>query len=175
MAGVTPSFDCSDVAGATSYQFQVATSLSFGGSTVVDGTSASSAYGPTSALVGDTVYYWHVRAANAAGSGPWSSYWTFTTAVAPPALVAPSDGANVSTRRPTESWGSVPRALLYQVQIATDSAFTNVVFTSETSSLTAQPYTDLQANRQHFWRVRTRGTMGGYTNWWSTSRSFTTP
>lgn len=62
-------FDWSDVAGASSYRFQLSNSATFG-STVVDQTVSNSQYAYTSNLSG--TYYWRT----AVSGGAWSSVWT---------------------------------------------------------------------------------------------------
>ena len=64
----TPTFTWSAVAGATSYDIQVATDPSFT-NIVASATGLTGAsYTPASALADDTVYYWQVTAANACGA-----------------------------------------------------------------------------------------------------------
>jgi hypothetical protein len=65
--------------GATSYEVQVAQTLSF-----ENPVGEASSWADTSASVGPllpgTAYFWHVRAGRQAATGDWSATWIFTTA-----------------------------------------------------------------------------------------------
>jgi hypothetical protein len=75
---VSPTLVWEETAGATSYQAQLNTTTNFSNSLFdrggIKGTSVS-----LSGLDYNTVYYWRVRASNAAGDGPWSDVRRFTT------------------------------------------------------------------------------------------------
>lgn len=76
---LTPTLQWSDSPGATSYQVQVATNTNFN-SPVVDHTTGVSEYEiPPGRLIGNTVYYWRVRAHNEGGYSDWSAVWHFQT------------------------------------------------------------------------------------------------
>jgi hypothetical protein len=84
---LTPLLDWNDVSGATSYRIQVATNTSFTSPAFdTSGITASQITVPAGKLNGSTLYYWRVNAANASGSGPWSSVWNFTTQSLVPSL-----------------------------------------------------------------------------------------
>ena len=70
-----------------------------------------------------------------------------------PALVSPADGALNQALRPAFQWtGS--GAETYTLQVATDAAFANVVYSTTVGGTSATPGSDLASNTQHFWRVR---------------------
>ncbi len=72
-------FDWTDSPEATSYWIQVATNLSFT-SNVVDQPVSASEYQVTSGiLIGNTQYFWRVRATNSGGSSAYTGAWAFTT------------------------------------------------------------------------------------------------
>ena len=64
--------------GATGYWLQMATDPSFVTIVISDSTIVSTGRG-VSGLPQNTQYYWRVSTRNAAGAGPFSSAWTFTT------------------------------------------------------------------------------------------------
>ena len=69
----------SSVSGATSYHVEVSAVSDFG-TTVIEKTVEKNAYSiEEEILFGDTVYYWRVRASNAAGTSDWSEVWNFRT------------------------------------------------------------------------------------------------
>ncbi|WP_456430098.1 fibronectin type III domain-containing protein [Rhodocaloribacter sp.] len=166
----------SAVDGATSYSVEVATDDAF--TNVV--ASADGAGGTTTTvgpLEEGTTYFWRVRGENDAGAGPWSSAFSFTTltSVTAPAavtLVAPEDGAMDVPTEVTLSWNAADGADTYDVQVATDDAFTGLV--SDETGLTATSLTvsGLANNTTYFWRVRAANTAGAGP--WSETRSFTT-
>jgi PKD repeat protein len=70
-----------------------------------------------------------------------------------PVTLTPANGATGVTRTPTLSWQTSTNATSYQLQVATDVAFTNVVrtySTTETSILVEQPLVD---GVTYYWRV----------------------
>ena len=75
----TPTFTWNALAGATSYDIQVAADPAF--NTIVASATglAGTSWTPGAALASDTVHYWRVRAANACG-GVWSAIWALRTA-----------------------------------------------------------------------------------------------
>jgi hypothetical protein len=72
-------FQWTDSPGAETYQIQVSTNLTFS-SLVIDEIVPISEF-PTSTgiLIGNTVYYWRVRATNSGGSSAYTGAWNFTT------------------------------------------------------------------------------------------------
>lgn len=76
-------------------------------------------------------------------------------------LTSPSDGAVDQSTTPTLQWQSDPFADTYNLGVATDAGFTNVVI-SETG-LTGTSYmvtTPLDAGTTYYWRVQGVGTCG---------------
>jgi len=74
-----------------------------------------------------------------------------TTAAVPVAPV----GVSRTSARPRFTWNAVPNAVTYELQIATDAAFANVVKTQ--TGITGTTYTTntaLLASTTYFWRVR---------------------
>jgi hypothetical protein len=67
--------------GATTYEVEVATNLSFGaGTTVFDQSGITGTTVSVGNLLGGLTYYWQVRALNNAGPGLWSGMYEFQTA-----------------------------------------------------------------------------------------------
>lgn len=81
-AGVStlPEFSWNEVDDAISYTLEVASDGGF--SAIVESVNlAGETYAADVALTYDTEYFWHVRASNAGGEGPWSETRTFRTSV----------------------------------------------------------------------------------------------
>ena len=75
---------------------------------------------------------------------------------AAPVLRVPADGATGVGSRPSLSWQAVPMAQTYTLEVATDPAFEQVVYSlgpPYNSGTTDQP-TPLAAETEHYWRVR---------------------
>ncbi len=155
---ITPSFDWSDVSGAASYRFQLSTSNSFN-TTIVDSLNVTqSQFNLPVSLLNSTTYYWRVAAKNTAGTGLYSSIFSFTTVLAPPVaptLVAPPNGSNGISTTDLFLWQGISGATLYNFQIATDVNFNNLVHNVNVNT-TLQIMTAgiLQPNTLYFWRVR---------------------
>jgi hypothetical protein len=84
----TPTFDWSDVPGATSYQLELATDNAFARVVLTKSSAESSvALSTAEALSYGTLYYWRVRGVNEAGPGRWSPVWSFTAKMNPPKVL----------------------------------------------------------------------------------------
>ena len=96
-------------------------------------------------------------------------------AAAPPApsLTSPANGATGVIQQPTFTWGAVSGATAYDLEVATDAAFTNVVLTE--TGLTGTSYTptsNLDYETTYYWHVKTVGDCSSSA--YSTTYSFTT-
>lgn len=145
--------DWGSVAGALTYQWQVAENNQF--VNAIFGTT-SSLTAPVNGLQNSTIYFWRVRANNGAGFSPWSTAFTFSTIAGsfntPPVLMSPSD---LSTGLPLSvnfSWGSVSGALSYEFALDSSNIFSNPF----TSTITAAGLnvSSLDYSTQYYWRVR---------------------
>ncbi|WP_166654430.1 pre-peptidase C-terminal domain-containing protein, partial [Tahibacter aquaticus] len=68
-------------------------------------------------------------------------------------LSAPANGATSVSTTPALSWAAIAGASSYRVQVATDSAFSNLVVNQVVSGTSFTPGTALANNTQYFWRV----------------------
>jgi hypothetical protein len=170
-----PTFDWSDVSGATSYRIQIFT----GATTVLDqsGISASQYTVVSAVLTYSTQYYWRVNATGPSGTSQWSTQYYFTTQDAPPAipvLVSPLNGATNVSLTPTLNWNPVSNAGFYRLQVSTSNTFSSTVI--DVTGLVNAGYAiqpgALVNGQQYYWRVNATNTGG--TSDWSTVWSFTT-
>lgn len=110
-------------------------------------------------------YRWKVRASNPAGTGPWSSEWTFTPSRAvvlagvPQPAWPPHDMINLPTVV-TVQWMPTEGALSYDLQVAQED-----VFIRRDADMTGveTPYSELGFlvyGYEYFWRVRSRNHAG---------------
>ncbi|MCH7812822.1 MAG: S8 family serine peptidase [Planctomycetes bacterium] len=77
----------------------------------------------------------------------------FTNVPGAVVLSSPLDGAVNVALVPTLFWSATAQAAAYDVELATDAAFTNVVFSTTTSDLSAELSPPLGPLTQYFWRV----------------------
>ncbi|MBS1513809.1 MAG: T9SS type A sorting domain-containing protein [Bacteroidetes bacterium] len=169
----SPAFDWFDVAGATSFRLQVSTNSGFAPVLYDSANISLSQLNFPAVLQNATTYYWRVSASNTAGTGQYSTSYSFTTSVAPPAaptLFSPSNGAIGISLTPTMAWVAVSGATGYSIQIATDLNFNNVVYNANSATnIHAIPSGTLILNTLYFWRVRASnaGGNGPYSAVWN--------
>src|SRR5581483_547239 len=193
-----PIFDWDNVTGASGYNIQVSKVDTF--ATLVLNVSISggsnSTYTPTANLPGGSQLWWRVRATGANGPSDWSSVWSISTSNGPPLLSAPTNTSVVTTTTPTLSWvvpSLAPGTTFdhYEVQVATDSAFTSP-FVDDISIVSASPgqFTNydyvspgvpgpLTPDTLYYWRVSffytytdASSTITTYQTAWSSTWSF---
>lgn len=82
-----------------------------------------------------------------------SSLYVFDGAPIAPSLTSPADEAVDVAQAPTLTWAAVPDATEYLVEIATDSAFTTVVYTATESTTSHDVSVNLADFTTHYWRV----------------------
>ncbi len=88
-------------------------------------------------------------------------------------LVAPVDGALNQNLRPDFQWAAATQADTYNLQVATDPAFGNLVIdVAGIVDINYSSVLDLQSNTEHFWRVQALNECGSSP--WSPVYSFTT-
>jgi hypothetical protein len=91
---------------------------------------------------------------------------------ASPDLLAPANAATDISINPLVSWNASSGATAYNVQLATDAAFSNIVSTKTGIATTSASFSGLTGNTTYYWRVN--ATNGGGSSSWSTVYSFTT-
>jgi len=124
----------------------------------------------------NTTYYWRVRATNSAGTGAFSSTWSFTTSNIPlippvPVLSSPVDSAVNISQWPTFVWSSSLGATKYFIQLSRTADFSLVVKNDSTLSTTYSLTDTLVKGTSYFWRVR--AVNANYSSAYSTSKMFT--
>lgn len=155
---------------ATSFNLQVATNTSFTNLPVSQIGLTSLSY-QTSLTPG--TYYWRVQPVNGIISGQWTGVWSFTitTVVIPipdiPTLSSPPDGF-WHTASPILVWNHAANVMSYNVQIATNADFTNIVVNQ--IGLIGLTYRTSLGASVYYWRVSATNNAG--TSGWSTIRSF---
>jgi V8-like Glu-specific endopeptidase len=181
---VRPTFDWDNATGANGYTIQASKNNSFTllvlSVNIVGGTN--SRYTPLINLPVNTTLYWRVRANGLNGPGLWSSpVWSFVTPNPPsvPLPTLPALNSLQTDYSPLLKWSkpiipTTPGAgvfAYYQVQVATDAAFTAVVRDVGTGLLTDyntpqwDVTPDLLPNTKYYWRVRAWDDLDHYSAW----------
>lgn len=80
-----------------------------------------------------------------------------------PSLTAPANGAGSISTTPTFTWTGDGQSDDYLIEIATDTAFSNVVLSATTTLTTYTAGTALQANTIYYWRVTPSNLCGAGT------------
>ncbi|MCD4748644.1 MAG: S8 family serine peptidase [Thermoanaerobaculales bacterium] len=75
-------------------------------------------------------------------------------------LTEPADGANGVAPAPILSWSEAPGAAGFTVEVATDSAMSNVVYSAFSQNAFHTPATALDSLTRYFWRVRSVNPCG---------------
>ena len=88
-----------------------------------------------------------------------------------PVLALPASGATTVDQTPTFTWNAAANALAYEIQIATDKNFSNVVSSAVVSALNFTPASNLNTGL-HYWRVRGLNSNAAF-GAFSTARTFT--
>lgn len=178
-----PFFDWEDsLNGAKSYTLQIGKDPNFT-TLALNITVKTSSLQTVKDLPRLTTLYWRVRATGSYGTGAWSPARTFATPNPPhvPVPKAPLTASIQTTYQPTLDWTDPPAdpgtytvTAGYQVQIASDSLFKNIVI--DQTDLTVSEFTPPAAlpAGKYYWRVRAYNTDGAYSNW-SVVYNFLTP
>lgn len=74
-------------------------------------------------------------------------------AAAKPGLLQPASGTTLADQTPTFTWSTAANAVAYEIQIATDKNFKDIVSSQIVSTLNFTPSSNLDV-RQYHWRVR---------------------
>jgi hypothetical protein len=172
---VVPTLTWGTVSGAATYRVQVSAVSNFSTLSVDDSTLTVGTKTVAAALSGNAVYYWRVYAANEGGISAWSTVFSFTTVPAAPAapiLTLPANAAINIALTPTLTWGTVPGAVTYRVQLSTSSAFGTTIADDSTLTAGSKAITGLANNTQYYWRANAKNAGG--TSAYSTVFSFLT-
>ncbi|NER12908.1 T9SS type B sorting domain-containing protein [Leptobacterium flavescens] len=83
----------------------------------------------------------------------------FSSSLADVTLTSPANGTTDAFLNQTLQWQADPFADEYDVQVATDAGFSNIV-ASETLITNSYVLSDLNGNTTYYWRVRSRNSCG---------------
>jgi len=119
-----------------------------------------------------TSYYWRVRSVHQGIAYEWSDTWSFTTIIEAPGiteLLSPANEAVEVSVSPQLNWAEADRAESFQLYIALDAEFSNLV--ADISGITELSYSPetLANNTDYYWRVRAvnEGGEGEWSEVWT--------
>ncbi|MCB2203790.1 hypothetical protein KQI65_03510 [bacterium] len=172
-----PRFRWIPFAGAVSYRLQVTSDPAMSFWTLDEQVVGVSSF-QSPELDRNTRYYWRVKAMRAdATESEWSVVWSFRTSgstLAAPVHEAPPDGALGQFETTSLSWYAAENASGYQLQVARDEQFTDLVLNE--SGLTGLSYTvaGLSHEDDYWWRLRSGNTGSAAYSDWSRPWKFST-
>jgi len=165
---LTPTFDWSDAADATSYTILVDNNSNFG-SPEVNQSPTASTYTPASSLASGT-YYWKVLSTNTNGSSSYSTTWSVTLGSAPaaPSLATPTDASTLYILKPVFDWNDVSGATSYTILADNNSNFGSPEIDQTLAASTYTPAADM-ALGTYYWKVLSTNSFGSsaYSGTWS--------
>ncbi|MFN8359741.1 MAG: fibronectin type III domain-containing protein [Candidatus Kapaibacterium sp.] len=168
---VNPLLNWNSSEGAVVYRVQVSTTADFTNLIMDNVASTSPVYIP--AMENFTTYYWRVNASNVSGTSAWSPVWSFRTVLASAELIAPNDKEIYIIIPAVLTWRGTSGIDRYQVQIATDEEFNNLVENSTDIRETIHQTANLDNNTLYYWRIKSFAPDGEASNW-SDVHQFTT-
>jgi hypothetical protein len=137
-------------------------------------------------LASDRTYFWRARAQDGANTGPYSAAVKFSVVtpieIGAPTLVSPANGATVDQNPPHLIFNNAPvsgpaGSVSYLIQVATDQAFTQIVFSEQgglgSNQTQVTPTASLLTSTTFYWRVR--ASAGDTTGPWSATGVFKVP
>ncbi len=162
-------FSWTPVTGATYYELILSKSSNFS-SYIANPKNLTSPNFAIFGLDNSTTYFWKVRAIVNGEVGEWSDMFAFLTPskIKGPTLVAPENDSYGHGTDITFYWKPIPDMDGYDLQVATDNTFTNVIATYVGIERTYQKVRDLMLNTTLYWRVRGyKGADNGeWSNYW---------
>ena len=157
--------------GASVYTVQVSTDPSFG-TTVFSKDIATDTVAKLGNLQLYTRYYWRVAGKSSKAQGPWSDVWSFYTKLKPVTLKSPAYGSIGQPNQVLLQWNLTEGANKYEVQIAKDSLFSQMVFEGLSDQNDRHLSKILENFTTYWWRIKALDDNGESD--WSVAWAFTT-
>ncbi|MEI6090660.1 MAG: T9SS type A sorting domain-containing protein [bacterium] len=160
------------IVGSTNYQIQVAEDENFD-KLVFEQNNYPDTTITTSKLNGLTKYYWRVKAFTKDNVSRWSEVWNFRTVMGPPKLIYPENNSIDKQLSEQFNWHKSAEALTYFIQVAKDSAFTDLFFEGSTGADTFKIIDNMLAETEYYWHVSSVNSEGtsDYSDIWTFSTS----
>ena len=167
---LTPTMTWSNTGGEY-YKIQISTNPTFAVITDSATLTVPQYVVPSGKLQTAYTYFWRVNATNSVGTSVWSAVWNFATYTGPPApsLISPSNGAIDVPITPLFDWSDISTAISYNIQVALDSNFSNIIIDANVTPSQYQVTGALNSGGHYFWRVRALNSNGSspWTSIWN--------
>ena len=122
-------------------------------------------------LTSNTDYYFRVNPKRIIFTGEYSNSANDRPFMIPPSHTSPANNSVSKTLTPTLTWSTASGGLIYYLQVASDSNFSNIVYSNSGVGYTSQtiPAANLQNSKKYFWhtRVTNFGNESPYSDFWS--------
>ena len=169
-----PNFNWSGIEGVLGYSVEI--SDASGVINTIQSSATSVQYPGSPDLAWDTDYSWRVWGTNAVGAqvGGFSETGNFhTPGFTAPGITAPV--GEVTSNRPQFQWEELTGSAGYQVQVASDDGFANLLWDAQVSATTTNYGGDdpLAYNQQYHWHIRGLDSEGAFLGQWSDIGAFT--
>lgn len=162
-------FSWTPVAGAQYYELILSKSSNFS-NYIANPKNLTSPNFAIFGLENSTTYFWKVRAIKDGEIGEWSDMFAFLTPskIKGPTLLAPENDSYGHGTDITFYWNPIADIDGYDLQVATDDLFTNVIANYVGIERTYQKVRDLMLNTTLYWRVRgfKNADTGEWSNFW---------
>ncbi|MBE2280665.1 MAG: hypothetical protein IAE91_09750 [Ignavibacteriaceae bacterium] len=149
------------------YRLQISTSPLFENDSLFVNLVTTDTTRTVNLFISQKTYYWRVSAANENGTGDWSAVFRFRTApVSVPGityLIEPENNAIGVAKPVTFKWRTNSLADFYSFIIASDSSFSNIVYSKIDIPDTFITVNNLQGMTKYYWKVSAYNSLGGNT------------
>jgi hypothetical protein len=175
---LNPVFEWATIAGATGYRFQIAYTDSFPVSDLIyQNLAISSTTDPSRTLSVNLQhhyrnYYWRVAANYGTCQSDWSDAFVFSSKQAIPTVTFPPENSNGIKTNTILSWSNTGPSSVYDVQLASDANFNNIIHNFVGLTSTTTSIDPLETNRDYFWKLQSR--VLSCASGWSATKKFKT-
>lgn len=167
-----PTFRWQNFGADSKYKLMIAADPAFG--KIIEQVSVDTNFVTINLDSNNMYYYWKVQAKVGFCESSFSEVSAFKTIVGVATLIEPENKSTLQPLNPTFTWESVPGAIKYDVQLATDVDFTAIVeekYSHEEKNIRFS-LLKLSENTKYFWRVRAGDEFARGA--WSNTFEFTT-
>lgn len=120
----------------------------------------------------DTVYYWRVKANSSRGNSDWSEPWVFNTKLPAPDIIRPNHQDYVAYDSVVFKWKKHWKADRYNIVIAKDSLFDEIIYDSLAYTDSSHYITTLDYGMTYYWKLQAESDSA--LSYWSETRIFYT-